>query len=156
MVATKEVESQKPQALPFRVRLGAYIHDVVRDSAASRTTTEVVLIAICFSIVGGLFGVVHCLAWNLTFPTRTEHILWRISALLVTVIPGVIFSVFILLQGNADKLGETLKSPLVIPLSVIYCLARACLLVLAVAALRTPPYKAYISSSWTRYIPHIG
>ena len=119
-------------------------------------TVNAMFIVICFSIVGGMFGAVHCLAWNSTFPTPIEHTLWRVSALLVTIIPGVIFSVFIFLQKNADDLGETLKSPFVIPLSVIYCLARACLLVLALATLRTPPYKAYISPSWTRYIPHIG
>ena len=151
----KEVDSQKLQPLPFRVRIGAYIHDAIRINAGG-LTIEVLYMVICFSIVGGIFGAVHCLAWNSPFPTSIEHILWRVSALLVTFIPGVIFLVFMRVQGSADELGRTLKSPLVIPLSVVYCLARACLLVLALATLRTPPYKAYISPSWTRYIPHIG
>ena len=42
------------------------------------------------SIIGGvLFGGIHCLAWDLAFPTRIEQLLWRISSVVLAAVPLV-------------------------------------------------------------------
>lgn len=35
-----------------------------------------------FAITGALSGVIHCIAWNFHFPTRTEMRMWRVLSLL--------------------------------------------------------------------------
>ncbi|KAF8315083.1 uncharacterized protein EI90DRAFT_366493 [Cantharellus anzutake] len=39
-------------------------------------------------VTGVIFGGIHCLAWPFPFPTRAEKLLWRISAIIITVGPG--------------------------------------------------------------------
>jgi len=40
------------------------------------------------SVLGGtIFGGLHCLAWNFSFPTHTELVLWRTCSILTTILP---------------------------------------------------------------------
>lgn len=39
-----------------------------------------------------LFGSLHCIAWNLEFPTRTELLCWRVANLLSAILPGLALS----------------------------------------------------------------
>jgi hypothetical protein len=155
--AYNDVESQTPvlRPLPLRIRIGAYILVFTGQGLLQRSSTLVrkLFAIICFSIIGGIFGAIHCLAWNSVFPTLTECILWRVAALVVTAMPGIIFAAYIF-QPLPRVIHKTLKSPLVI----IYCLAWTCLLVqvLATIDLRDLPFKAYMIPSWSKFMPHIG
>jgi hypothetical protein len=40
-----------------------------------------------FTVFGALFGGIHLVGWNFVYPTLIERTLWRVSALLITVIP---------------------------------------------------------------------
>ena len=114
---------------------------------------------ICITAIGGIFGAIHCLAWNAHFPTHFESKLWRAAAIIVTALPGMP-----LLGGAVDAaLGkwanedwkETCGILLGSGISLVYVFARICLLVLALCSLRALPYNAYVIPSWTIYIPHI-
>ena len=152
-VKTLEVESQRPisrRKLPIRVRLGVYFKRNIADGG-----WKVVIVLICFSIIGGMFGAIHCLAWFSTFPTPVERLLWRVSALVVTAFPGLGFAIYIVGDAAYGKTEHSLKAAAWF-LAAVYCLGRICLLALALAALRGLPESAYEVPSWTVYIPHIG
>ncbi|KAF8640321.1 hypothetical protein AX16_010216 [Volvariella volvacea WC 439] len=40
-----------------------------------------------FSLVGALFGGIHMAGWNFDFPSERERMLWRVSSIIVTVVP---------------------------------------------------------------------
>lgn len=44
-----------------------------------------------FTLIGALFGAIHCIGWNFFFPTRTEAIIWRISSAVITGVPLLAF-----------------------------------------------------------------
>jgi hypothetical protein len=143
--------STSPRKLPIRVRMGAYFYLSVSDWG-----WKVVMVFTCFSIIGGMFGATHCLAWNSIFPTHVEHLLWRVSASVVTAFPGLGLVIYEVGHADAKGIWKGLLKAVAWFLAAIYCLGRLCLLALALAALRVLPEKAYEVPSWTAYIPHIG
>jgi hypothetical protein len=54
-------------------------------------TTGEVVPGIVFAIFGAIFGGIHLIGWNFTYPTLIEQTVWRVSALLITVIPSEFF-----------------------------------------------------------------
>jgi len=136
--------------MSIRVRLGTHL---VRHYEALGDQWGLAFIVVAFSIIGGTFGALHCLAWNSIFPTQLEQTVWRGAALVVTLFPGLGFAaVGLAVSADADepvKFGDWL-------LACVYSVARLCLLGLALAALRALPERAYETPSWTVYIPHIG
>ena len=144
-----DAESKKhPRRLSVRVRLGKYIRNVGSPS-------RLVLFAapLCELIVPAFFGAIHCLAWNAQFPTSIESKLWRVSAVIITVLPPILLLLYVALNLRimGRRLGLGLSFIVVIP----YVLARICLLAIALSSLRALPYSAYLTPSWTRYVPHI-
>ena len=50
------------------------------------------------AIIGMLFGLIHCLGWSLVFPSGTERLVWRISAVIISGLPVlIVFSYSIIL-----------------------------------------------------------
>jgi hypothetical protein len=87
-----------------------------------------------------LFGVVHCLAWNTTFPSIIEMWMWRISALLITGLPLLCF--LLLLLCNQIERGSAPRRVLTYfnyVLMALYVLARGALLILPFTTLRDLP-----------------
>lgn len=140
--------------LSWRIRLGDYIskaddiykirkNNVIRDLSMNTFTL----------LITGTFGAIHCLAWNLHFPSRVEQILWRVSALTVTVYPW--FLTYLL--SSLSKL-ELPYIDTTVGLGVavgLYTCARLCLLTIAFLSLRNLPFAAYQTPSWTNFIPHL-
>ncbi|KAF8331050.1 uncharacterized protein EI90DRAFT_3289562 [Cantharellus anzutake] len=104
-----------------------------------------------FLVTGILFGGVHCLAWLFPFPTRAEKLLWRISAIIITVSPGPV-AWAIERQGNIETM-VALSGALSM---LIYPVARIILFTLTFTSLRSPPPALYRTTSWTSFIPHLG
>ncbi|THU80833.1 hypothetical protein K435DRAFT_694872 [Dendrothele bispora CBS 962.96] len=111
-----------------------------------------------------VFGGIHCAPWNSTFPTHTEQILWRISAVTVTAFPSVWFPLFGVIQfldehhtwRNAIELiygAIVIIVGFLLPLAYIW--ARITLIVIAFTELRALPPSAYQTVDWARFIPHI-
>ena len=118
-----------------------------------------IILMLLLSIVGGLFGAIHCLAWHSPFPTRTETILWRTSALIVASGSGTLALTFIALaivEKSSGRLMGKVYFRLAIPISIISSCARVALLLIAFLALRALPEKAYVTPPWTVYMPHVG
>ncbi|KAJ7860428.1 hypothetical protein B0H14DRAFT_3446095 [Mycena olivaceomarginata] len=46
-------------------------------------------------MVGMVFGAIHCIAWNSSFPTAEEKWMWRSCALVVAAIPAAILALFV-------------------------------------------------------------
>jgi len=160
LVAFGLKEHSVRQRLPMRVRLGIYLNTVT--TTRHLVSWEAAVLILCGIIIGGMFGAVHCLAWHGDFPSDIESHFWRISAVIVTAAPGI----GILLGIAAKKIHDirwigrhfdlgcwiTRQSVLV---AAICALARISLLVLAVLALRHLPYNAFVTPSWTTFVPHI-
>ncbi|KAF8331045.1 uncharacterized protein EI90DRAFT_3016499 [Cantharellus anzutake] len=104
-----------------------------------------------FLVTGIIFGGIHCLAWSYPFPTRAEKLLWRISAIIITVGPGP-FAWVIERQGQEGNVLMIFAN-----LSIfLYAIARIILFTLTFTSLRSPPPNLYRTTSWTSFIPHLG
>ncbi|KAF8331026.1 uncharacterized protein EI90DRAFT_3154710 [Cantharellus anzutake] len=104
-----------------------------------------------FLVTGIIFGGVHCLAWSFLFPTHAEKLLWRISAIIMTVSPGA--SAWAIERLEKDE-GT---SEFLLSLSMLfYAIARIILFTLTFTSLQSPPAALYRTISWTSFIPHLG
>lgn len=104
------------------------------------------------------FGAIHCIAWNLSFPTPIERMLWRVASIIVMAVPMVFFlHVLWFLSIKPPAWYEVVTFRLIIPLcSVAYTVARILLMVLPFTSLRALPTSAYRDVSWEKFIPHIS
>ncbi|KAF8326927.1 hypothetical protein F5887DRAFT_1013231, partial [Amanita rubescens] len=130
---------KRPRQLPLRVRLGKYIAD---------PSWQIVRL-------GLLFGAIHCFSWNAFFPAPIELKFWRISAVVVTVSPSFVILPALFIYVTTSGAGGLALLPSV-AFAVVYTVARLYLLILALLALPHLPYTAYLTPSWTIYLPHIA
>ena len=106
--------------------------------------------------VGVCFGAIHCIAWLFSFPTHTELLIWRISSVAITAVP--IYVPFMLLFGfclGDEGPDDTFAYYGPLFGSILYIIARAVTLVLALISLRELPPGAYETVHWTTFIPHV-
>ena len=110
---------------------------------------------IASSVLGGtIFGGMHCLAWNFSFPTRSELILWRTCSIVTTVLP--ISSIYFNLQWSyykgwvehlEGKTASRLHGLILLVCFICpYVLARAFLLVEIFRSLFFLPPEAFIDT----------
>ena len=104
--------------------------------------------------VGVCFGAIHCTAWDFSFPSYTELLIWRISSVAITALPIYILLCFFL-AAWVDSTNYTPEVILILPPVTLYILARAVTLVLAFTSLRDLPLGAYETVHWTTFIPHV-
>ncbi|THU84845.1 hypothetical protein K435DRAFT_970990 [Dendrothele bispora CBS 962.96] len=110
-----------------------------------------------------VFGGIHCLPWNSTFPTNMEQLLWRVSAVTVTAFPLVWFLLFEVglvldvytLRRAIKLIYTTIKIVVLFFLPLVYICARITLIVIAFMELQALPPSAYQTVDWARFIPHI-
>lgn len=105
-------------------------------------------------LISIVFGGLHCIAWNFTFPTPIEQTLWRVSSASITAIPLVTGLVWSLSQRKKLPGMEFLLNP-ALALLAVYVLARLTLLVQALALLWREPRAAYLVVDWSKYLPHV-
>jgi hypothetical protein len=135
-----------------------------------RTDSEGLSFFIVLPLFGFVFGGIHCLGWNLVYPSQAEKTIWHVASLTVTLTPPIstLFGILGFLMGDIQRregnLGNvkyiiesatkvTLFVLAVFPAS-IYVLARIVLLMEALALLRHQPTAAFQAVSWTEYLPH--
>lgn len=116
------------------------------------------------SLAGVLFGAVHCLAWNFSFPSHVEQIMWRAASLGVITSCAAALLTALCFNFNHDpnRLWEVLVALLArvgVVLSglaaFIYPVARIILLVLGITSLRSLPSSAFDTINWIDLVPHI-
>ena len=108
--------------------------------------------------VGICFGAIHCIAWVFPFPTHTELLIWRVSSVAITAVPVYIPLIFILANWMSDmhfKDTANIVGLSILPAGLLYIIARAVTLVLALTSLRDLPSGAFDTVHWTTFIPHI-
>ncbi|KAF7367595.1 hypothetical protein MSAN_00822800 [Mycena sanguinolenta] len=118
--------------------------------------------ALCITmLIGGMFGAVHCTAWNALFPTVAEMWTWRYSSLVVTALPGVALEMLPVFAMRESSLDGTILSlnPVLVAVMIwigifTYVAARLILIVLPFTCLRSLPPSAFVDVNWSMYIPH--
>jgi len=115
---------------------------------------------VVFAFFGVIFGGVHCIGWNFSYPTAFERLLWRALSLAVTAIPFIVAPIDYLLENyKLDKgflkVVRLTLNFVMTNLRYIYVLARFLLIVQALTSLKNQPQSAFVAVDWTQYIPHI-
>jgi len=100
-------------------------------------------------LVTTVFGGIHCVGWSFDFPSHTERLLWRISAISITGVPWGIVMFAILVP-----LGDT-PPVILLVLTLLYGLSRALLVVVSFSTLRSLPASALRIVEWTTFLPHV-
>ena len=118
------------------------------------------------TLLGCVFGAIHCLSWNSTFPTSSERLAWRICSVVTTAMPGLItialnWYILVLLFTsmfcNAGHFFTHIVVPVVQPLLLLaYALGRITIIVLALIGLRALPAGAFQTVNWNKYFPHFA
>ena len=116
---------------------------------------------ICMSMVGVVFGGIHCIGWFFNFPSSDEAMLWRVSSAVLTGIAFLFpilftFVGFLLMGSNSgNSLQEGFAIAVLSIMLLVYVVSRLLLLVEAFISLRhlTPGMLALVK--WTSFIPHI-
>jgi len=125
---------------------------------------EIATLAFAVIIGGTLFGGLHCLAWDFSFPTYWEALTWRISSIMISVLPSlsiVPLSLWIRsipwVVDDEQKMSPTtriiLELILVMVFIVPYCLARVFLMFEIFRSLFFLPPEAFIDT-WSGSFPH--
>ncbi|KAF7365590.1 hypothetical protein MVEN_00432400 [Mycena venus] len=112
-------------------------------------------------VMGTIFGAIHCVAWNVTFPSVGEMLMWRSCSLVVAAVPFLMtLSVTLLTLANT-KFQQWVKPTILVICSVVfatsipaYIVARLVLIVLSFTTLRALPPDAFVDVNWSTYIPH--
>jgi hypothetical protein len=122
-------------------------------------------------LVGTLFGLIHCAAWNAHFPSTAELLIWRSCSLVIAATPSTITLMFGFLPLSW-KMGWNLDVKIFMRWSVAdafgyifgcvfwaalvaYIFAHLLLIVLSFTTLRTLPPGAFVDVNWSAYIPHL-
>ena len=109
------------------------------------------------SIIAMLFGGIHCAGWNFPFPSHAELIIWRVSSLIILIVPttGLLASVLKAIDVTACQCIGEVTLIVLFPCFIIYALARLTLFVEAFIALRQLPPGAYAVVEWTALLLHM-
>ena len=112
---------------------------------------------VCVSV---LFGTMHCIAWHYEFSSSPERWGWRLSSVIMSVVPLLVLSAFMVLQwmGITTQLS-TQSSPIFhifhVSFAWPYIVSRIMLLLFPLIALWALPPGAYAELDWATIIPHI-
>ncbi|PMD14871.1 hypothetical protein NA56DRAFT_582915 [Hyaloscypha hepaticicola] len=128
--------------------------------------SEIATLAFGVIVGGTLFGGLHCLAWDFSFPTHWEALTWRISSIMISALPPLsIVPVSFWIRSNPwnlqreRKVSPTtriiLKLVLLMVFIVPYFLARLFLIVEIFRSLFFLPPEAFIDT-WSGSFPHWG
>jgi hypothetical protein len=128
--------------------------------------TETATLAFGVIVGGTLFGGLHCLAWDFSFPTYCEALTWRISSIMISVLPSLsILPVSFWIRSNPwqvsteRKVSQTTRNilgwVLLMVFIVPYFLARLFLIVEIFRSLFFLPPEAFIDT-WSGSFPHWG
>ena len=115
---------------------------------------------IVFALFGVIFGGLHCIGWNFTYPTAFEQHLWRASSLAITVIPLIVAPIDYILENYKLDKGflKVVRLTLDLIMTILlftYVPARLTLIGQAFALLRKQPQDAFLAVDWNQYIPHL-
>jgi hypothetical protein len=127
---------------------------------SSRASSSILPLTFAFGVL--LFGAPHLLAWNLTFPTPIERVIWRVASLYCSLLGLVLYSTDKLLRSlhtyisiSRRKRWETTVGFVEFVSIAGYVLARLFLIVETFRTILFLPPSAYIAT-WTSSVPMFG
>lgn len=136
------------ELLSQRVYSRSYL--AIDDGHAVTTTEEIGVLSLVVT-VSALFGACHIIAWNFSFPSLIEQLLWRISSIFCMALPLVI----IIFSYVHPDIRYGIAYLFAVGLILMYFLARLTLLVEVFVSLRSVPAGVYQTVDWSLYIPHL-
>ncbi|KAF8327809.1 uncharacterized protein EI90DRAFT_3067072 [Cantharellus anzutake] len=104
-------------------------------------------------VAGMVFGGIHCFAWSFPFLTHTEMVLWRVSAVYITVAPAFVLWIA---RARSNRASNGITVFITATLVLLYATARVTLVVLTFTSLCSPPPDLYQTPSWSSFFPHFG
>ena len=115
---------------------------------------------VVFAIFGVIFGGLHLIGWNFTYPSPFEQNLWRASSLAIAIIPLIVTPIDYLLENYKLDKGflKVVRFTLDLIMTILlftYVPARLTLIGQAFALLRKQPQDAFVAIDWNQYIPHL-
>lgn len=103
-----------------------------------------------------VFAGLHCLAWNLYFPSQLERAIWRVSCIVMFAVP-LLSIIWTILRSYCGRFKEGFAYVNITFISmVLYAIARFYLLFEGFLYLRAAPVACYEEVDWTGFVPHIG
>ena len=108
--------------------------------------------------IGMAFGAIHFIAWNSKFPSDLEHLLWRISSIVITAVPlmvVILCSIDFSDWGWMSLIISVTTTVILLPAALLYCFVRISTLVIAFTTLRALPLVAFQTVDWATFIPHL-
>jgi hypothetical protein len=106
-------------------------------------------LSVCTMVLTLVFAGCHFLAWNGSFPSDTERLLWRIC----TVGCGILPIAFSLLAWDLSGIFRTRMVNIF--LIGLYVMLRMYMVVEVFAGLRSVPEGVYTAVTWSHYFPHL-
>ena len=108
------------------------------------------------SIVAMLFGGIHCAGWNFPFPSHAELIIWRVSSLILLIVPSIgLLTTVLRAMDVTERIGTIIMKSVLLTGILIYPLARFTLFVEAFITLWHLPPGAYAVVDWTALLLHL-
>lgn len=132
---------------------------LVVDGLHSQSSLDDVVFYVGLGALGSLFGGIHLAGWTLDLPTTADTWLWRISAVVTTVVPAFVAATALWPSNRADSrvpMAWDLLMVLLVVGSILYVLCRGILIVEMIRTLFYLPPGAYLTPSWSAGIPHIS
>ena len=112
-----------------------------------------IIFALCISV---LFGTIHSVAWYYEFSTSPERWGWRISSIIISVVPLIVTSMFTVIRMEIVKQGSNnFFFFFWNAFFWVYMMSRIALLLFPLIGLRALPPDAYVDLDWATIIPHI-
>jgi hypothetical protein len=109
------------------------------------------VIVLSGTISAVVFGAIHCIAWEFTFPSNAEQFLWRFASVAITGLP-IIFVLLVLLYV---QIPTNIFAAMLVVLLPVYLICRMILLVLPLLSLRALSPDTYQSLHWVTLVPHL-
>ncbi|KAI4151430.1 MAG: hypothetical protein LQ340_003495 [Diploschistes diacapsis] len=149
------IRDQADNVFPCSPGVPVYVPKIMKEAVYINTTIADV------GIAGTIFGSIHCAAWNFQLPTTVEQLLWRVSCLVILIMPlmGALMYATIrheaMAEGRTDNKTNRWLKPLGYSLVPLYLLARLYLTVEIFRSLAYLPASAYGSVSLPNWLPHV-
>jgi len=115
------------------------------------------------AVLSLFFGAVYVAGWNISFPTRTEQIVWRICTLMLfsLVVAYWLVDAGVELHERTKQLSvkekvavTPIKMGLYAVIAIVYVIIRLYILIEPFVCLRSLPTVAFETVQWSSFIPH--
>jgi hypothetical protein len=107
-------------------------------------------------ILSTVYGSIHLTAWNFTFPSLLERIIWRISCIIIaSSAPGVFLTAIAVDRMDGRYIIKIFIALTLWLIAGLYSGARVFIIIESFISIRKLPLGVYVTVDWSKYIPHL-